>query len=1292
MSVTARSTTSPLVAALPPVTKQLTFHILDIIARDEIIEHEDEETREVSYADDNDYAKGYNSSKKRALKITLFGKTDAGQAIRANIGGFEPFFYVALPSRTSKHDALAALKSYLTGQGLNQELFSVEYEERRTFFGYNCRSTFPFAKISVQSLDYFRRAKNLFLDYKTSKPALKASGARLTAPFRSAPKVYEANLDPMLRFFHLRNIDPCGWATINGEEEPKYPTSECMEIDCDWLDVKPGTGSVAPFTVASWDIETYSESGDFTLAKMDYGKVAKELFEYATSAENACELLLDILTDASSTCSKIYPKRTIRPTRQVAQKWVSNSKLAACFAEHCSFAFHEKMTQDSRKKHIAEIKSELNIILSRPERMQLEGDPIIQIGTILATAGKVERHIFVQPSCAPIDGVVVHECPDESRLILDWAAWIQEMNPDILIGYNVFGFDEKYISDRAEELGITDAEELQGLNRLHQEGSSLDIKQEQPDFKIEEKFLSSSALGDNFMYIWTMWGRLQVDLYHHVKRNAVLPSYKLDDVAKTYMSGKLDGIEYKETDGLLVFKAKGSVVSDAKPGRFICLLDALGETITEKLPVVSNDGGFISLRYSPAFGEEDDAQWRDAVKWVIVKDDMPYDELFECHRRGPEDRARVAAYCVQDCELVLDLYNKLDVFNTSMAMANVCTVPVGYIFTRGQGIKIESLMFKEAYKQGQVVEVLEAPANRGGRGLGSGGQDESYEGAIVLDPTIGLLDSPVGVADFASLYPSTIVSENISHDTLVWVKDFDHDGYLIRHVWGSDDYDKPDQIPMTDIEFDLLVPDPEDTRKVKRKVSIGKRICRYAQDKEGTVPTIIKSLLAARKATRALIPKTQDPLKAALLDAQQNAYKITANSLYGQLGSGTFKLRLQALAASVTGYGRKQILFAKEIIDRFYGTDAQNKFCRSSVVYGDTDSLFVQFNPQNPETGEILKGRDARIAVIELTEEAGHLVTQALKAPHDFEFDKVFDPLLMFSKKRYAGRMHENADKPDDFVYKYMGIALKRRDNAPLVKNIYGAAMKKVLDEKDVAGAVEIVKQGVQELVEGKVPMSQLCITKSLRATYANPQSIAHKVLADRIGARDPGNAPAAGDRIAYAYIVPSAASTSKLQGDRIETPQYIREKSLPLDYMHYINNQLKNPISQMFALLLEQMPGYSPRMLPSDYEELNEDHKMTVRENIAAGLLFNEFLEFLGQQDANKRKAAFMSLFGGAVYTPKLATFTRLKHDIVVTPTGLVPKKKAVQPTMSEFLSQVVLHKKMDEAKRKTAAAAAKK
>jgi hypothetical protein len=58
------------------------------------------------------------------------------------------------------------------------------------------------------------------------------------------------------------------------------------------------------------------------------------------------------------------------------------------------------------------------------------------------------------------------------------------------------------------------------------------------------------------------------------------------------------------------------------------------------------------------------------------------------------------------------------------------------------------------------------------------------------------------------------------------------------------------------------------------------------------------------------------------------------------LGSGTFKIRLQALAASVTAYGRKQILFAKAAIEQFYGPGAKDPRCAArcmaKVVYGDS--------------------------------------------------------------------------------------------------------------------------------------------------------------------------------------------------------------------------------------------------------------------------------------------------------------------------------------------------------------------
>jgi hypothetical protein len=287
-----------------------------------------------------------------------------------------------------------------------------------------------------------------------------------------------------------------------------------------------------------------------------------------------------------------------------------------------------------------------------------------------------------------------------------------------------------------------------------------------------------------------------------------------------------------------------------------------------------------------------------------------------------------------------------------------------------------------------------------------------------------------------------------------------------------------------------------------------------------------------------------------------------------------------------------------------------------ALVVHNTDSLFVCFNPKNPETGERLKGREAIVKTIELTEEAGKFITGALKAPHDFEYDKVFYPFIIFSKKRYVGNKYE--ESPDEFKETSMGIVLKRRDNAPLLKMCYGAAIDKLLNHRDIPGAVECVKEHVRSLVEGKMKLSQLTITKSLRAEYASTPP-AHKMLADRIAARDPGNAPASGDRIGYVYIRPPVGQeASKLQGDRVETPQFIVEKGLQPDAEYYIEHQLLNPLAQLFALMLEQIPGYeAPKSWSAD-----PDKRIAQREILAGNLLFKEGL-------AACRRAATRAFFG---------------------------------------------------------------
>jgi hypothetical protein len=102
------------------------------------------------------------------------------------------------------------------------------------------------------------------------------------------------------------------------------------------------------------------------------------------------------------------------------------------------------------------------------------------------------------------------------------------------------------------------------------------------------------------------------------------------------------------------------------------------------------------------------------------------------------------------------------------------------------------------------------------------------------------------------------------------------------------------------------------------------------------------------------------------------------------------------------------------------------------------------------------------------------------------------------------------------------------------------------------------------------VPIEKLIITKSLRSFYKNPQQIAHKVLADRIGKREPGNKPSSGDRIPFVYIV--NPNKKALQGEKIETPTYIKEHNTQIDYSFYITNQIMKPLLQLFGLVLEDM------------------------------------------------------------------------------------------------------------------------
>jgi len=299
-----------------------------------------------------------------------------------------------------------------------------------------------------------------------------------------------------------------------------------------------------------------------------------------------------------------------------------------------------------------------------------------------------------------------------------------------------------------------------------------------------------------------------------------------------------------------------------------------------------------------------------------------------------------------------------------------------------------------------------------------------------------------------------------------------------------------------------------------------------------------------------------------------------------------------------------------------------------NMIVHNTDSVFFTFNLATP-AGEPIRGKQALEITIELAKEAGHLASSFLKGPHDLEYEKTFMPFCLLSKKRYVGMLYEH--DPNKCKRKEMGIVLKRRDNAPIVKDIYGGIIDILMKQQDIKKATEFLKSCLTNIVKENYSVDKLIITKSLRSGYKKPQQIAHKVLADRITSRDPGNKPSSGDRIAFCYI--HNTNKKALQGEKIETLAFINDNKLKIDYSFYITNQIMKPVQQLFALVLEkiwEMQNKKSKIIkfkrdvqmlqdntdPDKFEEKLE----TLRNKEIKVLLFDEFLrETNNQKECNQ-------------------------------------------------------------------------
>jgi len=1223
---------------------------------------------------------------KSVFMIQMFGVNESGNTCSIIAEDYKPFFYVMVSDNWTiqmKDSFLMHIKDKI-GKYYKDTITDCIIIKRKKLYGFDGGKEHKFIKFEFSNLNAFNKVKNLWYSGYDKGHVLLKDGYRFN---NTDIKLYEANIPPLLRFFHIKDISPSGWVAL-----PKKKTLEIKDdqkkTNCDYEYIINYKNIVplndkelrVPYKIMSFDIEASSSHGDFPVPIKSYKKLATNIVEYFENLkmEMTPELCKNILRriilsafgyEKMAEIDLVYPKKSPSSKEEVqnlCEKWleskVRNMNKTEDFNEACNLeALFEKMSaedeeeEDPFKNHVKTYTdkkativdilcdkkferegklNELNISLNATFP-KLEGDKVTFIGSTFMNYGEKEphkNHCIVLNTCSdlPMENSIVETYKTEKEVLLAWQKLIQRENPDIVIGYNIFGFDYEFMFRRAEENGCI--EEFLKLSRNKDEICGTKDN-ESGKWKIEESTLQIAS-GQHDLRFIKMNGRLQVDLYNFYRREVNLTSYKLDYVAGNFIGdfvknvdhfdGSFTEIKTSNMTGLLV----GSFVHFEEIGHSV---DYYADGAKYLVIYVDKENSKFKIEgvVNPDFNKK--------VRWCLAKDDVTPKDIFRMTNGTADDRAVIAKYCIQDCNLVHYLFNKSDILTGFIEMAKICSVPINFLVMRGQGIKLTSYVAKKCREKRTLMPVIE-----------KGGLDEGYEGAIVLDPKCDLyLDNPVACVDYASLYPSSMISENLSHDSKVWTREYDLAGNLVEE-WGDKDadgnylYDNLAGYEYVDVTYDTYRYVRKNPKAAAEKVKSGYKMCRFVQpnisgEGEAIMPSILKELLKARKDTRKMIPNEKDEFMKNVLDQRQLGYKVTANSLYGQCGAKTSTFYEKDIAACTTATGRKLLTYAKRIIEECYG----DKICetekygpvltKAEYIYGDTDSVFFTFNLQTPD-GKPIRGKEALEITIELAQEAGHLASSFLKGPHDLEYEKTFMPFCLLSKKRYVGMLYET--DPNKCKRKEMGIVLKRRDNAPIVKDIYGGIIDILMKKQNIKEAIDFLKYCLQNIVDEKYPMDKLIITKSLRSGYKNPNSIAHKVLADRITARDPGNKPGPGDRIPFVYI--NTTNKHALQGEKIETPTFIRDNNLKIDYSFYITNQIMKPVQQVFALVLEKIWDLQGKSLTKGKkfkkevdmlrktidEEKLEGKLEQIRNKEVKALLFDEYL-----RETNNEKTGNQSL-----------------------------------------------------------------
>ena len=341
-------------------------------------------------------------------------------------------------------------------------------------------------------------------------------------------------------------------------------------------------------------------------------------------------------------------------------------------------------------------------------------------------------------------------------------------------------------------------------------------------------------------------------------------------------------------------------------------------------------------KFGYSYGPQESYKLDHIAYTVLGENKLSYEEHGNLHNLYKADHQKFIDYNIKDVQLVDRIDSKMGLINLVLTMAYKGGVNVSDTF--GTTAIWESIIYRRLLKNGVIPPVEQIsqcmyglvgnPDNQTYDAHGAKEAQRTIAGGYVKPPKPGAYDWVISF-DLNSLYPNIIVQSNISPETIIKDKTWNHFTQGVNHYLNNDDIQTDDY-------------------------SVCASGVPFSKKKQGIIPELIVEYYAERSVIKQKMLKVKQEYEETKdksleseinqLENNQMAIKILLNSLYGAMANKYFKFFDNALAESVTLTGQLSIKWAERAINIEMNKVLKTKG-KDYVIAIDTDSVYINFGP-----------------------------------------------------------------------------------------------------------------------------------------------------------------------------------------------------------------------------------------------------------------------------------------------------------------------------------------------------------